>query len=259
MTTSPDSETKLTLNAVVPFSECSPPEPLSPKSLTDQAQEFVRLVNSGIEAWATAGKMLVQLRFIDPQIFRKIMAVAPWISTDVLVNFCRIGEGRMYPQILLLPHCPAWADAINATVTVQETICNGPIEVVTAMKQDRPVTQKLWVRELDRKSAALVFKNGMIRSVEQQVAVLKTQKIVPAKTWSPPPIKAAVETQPMNPVISATSLVSVGCYLIWFQGDELVLSKYDGSPLANTQPIILKANESNMLGAMIEFKKWKMK
>ncbi len=264
MKTSNISELESPPNEAADSSVLSPQPQLSPNSINKQVEEFVRQVNGGIDAWIQAGTLLVSLRSQDPQIFRKIITIAPWLTADILVSFCRIGEGRMYPKALLMPHCAAYAEIISSPIATQERVCNQPIEVVQRFVGNAPVVTKMWARELDKKSVALVFKNGIVRTVEQQVAKLKAAKlkadtIVTAKLWSPPPIKPATEFPKMNSIPVATVMKSMGCYILGFDGDRPFLVKMDGTPLANTQTVICKLDSSNTLGALIEFKEWVVK
>ncbi len=259
MTTSTASEPKLPPSEAADSSVLSPQPPLSLSYINKQVEEFVRQVNGGIDAWIQAGTLLVSLRDQDPQIFRKIITIAPWLTADILVSFCRIGEGRMYPKALLMPHCPAYAEIISSPIATQERVCNQPIEVVQRFVGNAPVVTKMWARELDKKSVALVFKNGIVRTVDQQVAKLKADMIIPAKIWSPPPVKAPESFPKMNSIPVSTVLKSMGCYILGFDGDRPFLVKHDGTPLANTQTIICKLDSSNTLGALIEFKKWVVK
>ncbi len=259
MKTSTVSELESPPNEAADSSVLSPQPPLSLNFINKQVEEFVRQVNGGIDAWIQAGTLLVSLKAQDPQIFRKIITIAPWLTADILVSFCRIGEGRMYPKALLMPHCPAYAEILSSPVAVQERVCNQPIEVVQRFVGNAPVVTKMWARELDKKSVALVFKNGIVRTVEQQVAKLKADTIIPAKIWSPPPAKPATEFPKMNSIPVATVIRSIGLYSVGIDEDGPFLIKYEEPRPLNTQDVILKLDHNNMLGAIIDFKKWALK
>ena len=62
---------------------------------------FCRLVQSGIEAWTEAGKILCKALQRDPDVFTKITHRAPFMTNDILLAFKRIGERKLHPYLLL--------------------------------------------------------------------------------------------------------------------------------------------------------------
>lgn len=69
---------------------------------TPTVEQFVNLVQIGVDAWTNAGRMLVEMVKNNPNIFSKIVQAAPWVSIDVLASFHRIGLGTLHPRVLLL-------------------------------------------------------------------------------------------------------------------------------------------------------------
>lgn len=223
------------------------------------ADEFLAALHQGIAAWENAGKILVQLVDLDANIFRKLIQLQPWLDGDVLTSFYRIGKGKLYPPMLLLPNCPAFDRICTAPIETQIAACSAPIEVVESVGKEGPRVMKVWAKELNRNQAEIVIRNGVIRSVEDQVATIKARNIVPApkKVWNG--ITTTPEKPGLNPVLSQTVLQSFGCFVVGFDGGTPFLVKRDGPPPANAQNIICKLDSSNTLGAVINFQKWGLK
>lgn len=74
---------------------------LPPATDSDEAtciETFVRLVNEGIKAWTIAGEILVALvKMNGGKVFDKIIAQCPWMTTNLLWNFYKIGTHELWP------------------------------------------------------------------------------------------------------------------------------------------------------------------
>ncbi len=241
-------------------SSLSPPETNSVEihPETPTIDEFIKAINGGFQCLEIAGQILVALKEQDEGIFKKIMARERWVTAEILWSFHRIGEGKLYPQIMLLRKCEAQSDLLLSDYDTQRRLCNEPVAVVIELKKDgTPVIEKRWVQEIGKETTKLLFKNHAIRPVQEQVDILKARK-KSEHVFQPPAIRATPESKPaLNSVGAALQkkCVSRGVYSVQWKFGAPVLVKIKDKPY-NTQTILLKEDGLKQLGAIIEFAEW---
>ena len=165
---------------------------LQSKSIMDEAEKLVALIQEGIKAWNRAGAVLIELLNRDPDVFAKIHAAHPHISMATLHVFARIGYGQVYPP-LLLDTSPGAQKLLECTRKLQEQFMDEPVEVALEWKGGKIRSVKKKVNELTRAEAALVFKDGEMRNLEQQAFALKQPKESKADTFAAVPARKNID------------------------------------------------------------------
>lgn len=69
----------------------------------DKIRQFIGLIQSGLENWTEAGKMLVELQMEDPDIKIKIRREDPRITLPFLDKLESIGLGKLNAEAFMLP------------------------------------------------------------------------------------------------------------------------------------------------------------
>lgn len=96
---------------------------------TQQIDNFISLVQKGIDAWIDAGKLLVELKRIDASILTRITSQAPWIEPAALAMFIKVGEGTIHPKVLLLP--PMVAEKVaRMPMPTQQRLVEKPVAII---------------------------------------------------------------------------------------------------------------------------------
>lgn len=228
-------------------------------------EDFLKAVKAGIQCWELAGQILVKLKAQDSGIFKKIMMHAKWMTAEILTSFYRIGEGKLYPQVMLLRQCPAESALLMAEYDVQRQLCNEPVKVCLEIQKDgTPRLETRWIQELGKEEAALVFKGRVLRPINEQIDILRERKMWQEhqrkKTWQAPAEKSPAEKAPsgMNSIGAAMAkkIHSLGVYSVKWEGSEPILVRIGAKPLA-TQQVLLKEDGLKQLGGIIEFTQWK--
>ena len=147
---------------------------LGVKFTPENIEKFSILVNTGIQFWIEAGKLLVAMIDDNPETKSLILESNPTLSMDSLVAFEKIGRRQVTPY-MLLETCVASKRLITMPIEVQEQCLKEPVEVVTAIKKNGHVSRKIGMRSLTQVESDLVFsEEGKVRTVDEQIAHLNT-------------------------------------------------------------------------------------
>lgn len=256
--------------------ESATPEPNEPSESSQQApqsveftgestiEEFLKCLKAGIQCWELGGQILVELYERDKTVFSKILKHAPFLTTETLMSFLRIGYGKLYPPLLLMRKCPAERQLVTAPIETQRRALTQPIEVVVDDKPAKPIVKQLHVTELGKQTCALVFSNtGKIRSKQEQLDYLAAQRRASiqatayAKLPSPPTAPSFKPKPPAEVVPSSgRRMLSLGCWLLVFEHGQAKVVKLEGPPPLNAQAITLAEGLPGHLTATLELKRW---
>lgn len=140
----------------------------------DSALRFGQLVNEGIEAWSKAGKLLVQMLEAFPEARSTIMQKCPSISLSTLMTFEKIGRRQVSPH-LLLESCYAAKKLLSFPVELQERLLQEPIQVVTDVRQGKPVVRKINLRSLTKSEADRAFSDVGLRPESEQAEMIRKE------------------------------------------------------------------------------------
>ncbi len=133
-------------------------------------QEFGALIQTGVESWTRAGKVLCRLVDEDPAIYGKILEELPYLTREVLESFEAIGRKTVYPY-LIVDGSPGARRLASLPYADQVRIYNTRIAVVV---QKGGVTQQTFKRvpDLTAAEAERVFEGGKVRTVQEQMHLL---------------------------------------------------------------------------------------
>lgn len=126
-------------------------------------ERFSELVAKGVELWIEAGDLLCQLFHEDNNVFGSLQREHPWMTTDVLNWFLRIGRREVYPY-LLLDQSPGARELIRLDYDTQRRVFDSDIDVATSPER----TEKLRLSHLTPRQARLVFSKNGLRTVGEQ-------------------------------------------------------------------------------------------
>lgn len=151
-----------------------------------EIHRFIELVNQGIEAWAKAGAILVQMVDRNPNAYKLIMAKSPHISVDLLLAFERIGRRKVYPYLLMERSAGAQR-LLNFPYAEQEKLFHNPkIKFVLSVNGGKHLTTDKSIFQLSHSECdqAIVSDSygHRIRTPEEQVHYLKMSLSQPTKS-----------------------------------------------------------------------------
>lgn len=145
------------------------------KKLTPEIQSFLAEVQRGVDAWVSAGKILVALIDKDENIFETIIAHSD-LKYEHLLTFERIGRGELYPRLLLdESHAAKRVIDLGLPYEKQVEICEKPFAVAT-VRDGKVVTVQKRLNELTRAEAALALTFTGVRPVKEQVEMVQEKK-----------------------------------------------------------------------------------
>lgn len=148
---------------------------IRPKSAiaSNYIDEFAGLIQSGINAWINAGQLLCDLITLDPNVFPKITQRVPWLTSDILGAFKRIGEKTLYPY-LLLDASPASRKLSELPFALQSDLYGKPIPVVFKYYDGSFRESEIPFSTLTRAQADLSIGPVGIRTIDEQTEILKS-------------------------------------------------------------------------------------
>lgn len=135
--------------------------------------EFLGLVKGGMELWADAGAILVELVEKNPMVYSEIISANPSITFEMLVAFERMGRHQIYPPLLMDGSLGA-KRLIDMPYETQEKFCKEPMAVVIDASNGDPVVSMKHVKELNAYETKMVFDTDKIRTVPEQAEFAKT-------------------------------------------------------------------------------------
>lgn len=141
--------------------------------------KFVGFVELGIDFWEQAGKELVRLKGIDPDIFEVITNEHSWITRDMLTVLEQIGLKKIHPSTLLMPN-HVFEKVSEMPYEDQRYLADKAtrIEVLDESRTcgRHPGTVQKRVRDLTKPEAALAIANGKLRTPQEQLAAIGPEK-----------------------------------------------------------------------------------
>lgn len=183
------------------------------------AQGIISLLVSGAERFLTAGELLVAARQKHPNIYKDIIAMAPWLTADFLDTLERVGRRMIYQNVLLLP--PAVAGRIiGYRYDDQKQICEKGVEVLLYVKDGKAFRQTKPLNSLTHSERLLALGLNRPRTIDEQVQWLpstrKAAKPRYGNSHNAPPsslmstFTPSIETGKMDkpPVTTPVSLVA---------------------------------------------------
>lgn len=137
-----------------------------------QIEELKNAIRVGIEAFATAGRMLVNM-LDDGGLNLPEISEASQIPVDVLGQIEKIGRGQLCPQ-LLLANYPAARRIERLPMSEQERLMNGPVEVLT-MRDGQVDSLMVHAEHLTASQVKQVFAANHVRSLAEQRQWIESQ------------------------------------------------------------------------------------
>lgn len=137
--------------------------------------EFVSFYQGGMDAWLSAGKILVELVDADPNAYDRILEHAPMLTPDVLGVFERIGRGVLYPP-LAMDASPGGSRLKLLPMSVQRKHESAPVEVVVRKTNGHYDTLMIIPKNMTRAQSKLAFAKDHIRSTGEQRAILADEE-----------------------------------------------------------------------------------
>lgn len=216
---------------------------LSEAMLEKDIDKFVKLVRQGIDAWRTAGEVLVKLAATTPDIIKRITERQPHISQSTLDTFLRIGRNEIWPPLL----CDSSYGAkrlLECNYDLQKEYSQKPIKVAVSWRNGEVKSVEKKVSDLSRSEAAIVFdQRGGINNLEQQAFRLPGSTQMPVVQAKPvaPPIKYAAPK---------TVNVDIGYFNMSIDGDKIEFEPCGRSAIA--QPVrVIKNADSRCFQAVV--------
>lgn len=146
-------------------------------TISDEANEFAKLIAAGVESWRQAGKIIAKRYQKDPTFIRQC-AEASGLLEHTLKFFIRIGQGTLNPRLLLRDSLPGVKRAMALPIADQRRLESEPIDIA-----DRNQIIHLTIFELDKTQAAQAIGPDGVRTVEQQKHWLANRIRSPSKAW----------------------------------------------------------------------------
>lgn len=139
---------------------------------TNRLAALQQAISAGIEAWKTAGQLLVAIIEEDGLSLGDIAEKAD-LPIDVLAQLEKIGRNQLVPQLLLAEY-PAARKLERLPMSEQERLMIEPVEVMV-MKSGKPDTLCVQVRHLTPSQVRQVFAANHIRSASEQRQWIESQ------------------------------------------------------------------------------------
>jgi hypothetical protein len=219
-----------------------------------QIHTFADQIRKGIDSWRTAGSILVELARTETDIFKKIQAVHPNISTSTLETFMRIGRKEIWPPLLADSSYGA-RRLLECNYDLQKEYAEKPIDVAIEWSGDKIRSKKVRVSEMSRSEVSIVFDgSGGINNLEQQAFRL------PAAFRSSKPMPVVVH-DPVKPITYRAPQkvnVDIGYFSLVIQPDGKIICEPCGkSPIA--QPVRVDASAGGCKSAIVVYYKQEVK
>lgn len=137
-------------------------------------EQFITLIQEGIEKWKQAGECLVVMLEHNPGIKRKLLEDYTFLSPGILSKLEDVGRGNLLPQ-LLLSDSYQFRKARELPVSEQRKAVDGCIPMVIA-KGDGFDVLEVDFKALSHDQAQQVFGDSHIRSEQEQRLYLEQKK-----------------------------------------------------------------------------------
>lgn len=144
-------------------------------TIESDIKNFVEAYQKGLDAWMTAGKILVSMVDRDPDAYEKILTKAPAMTPEILCVFERIGRGVLHAP-LAMDSSPGVERLKMLPLSVQRNHEMTPIEIVVRKQDGSYDTLRVLPKNMTRAQAKLAFSKDRIRSLGEQRALLADQE-----------------------------------------------------------------------------------
>lgn len=152
------------------------------KLANSDANQFVKLVMEGIDAWTRAGEIAARAIAENPNFIDEVCDACPDITPEAVKRFQAIGLKKLHPQ-LAISEAPGVRRLRKLPFALQEQFVKAPIELVVLRDKGGVEVLKVDVRNLTPDQAAQVFTEDDIRSAAEQRAYIEDRN---AKRIAPP-------------------------------------------------------------------------
>lgn len=145
-------------------------------------EQFIKCIKEGLNAWESAGKILVAMLKHNPNIKARLRERHPELSLSILNKLEAVGRGQLKPE-LLLSDSPAYKAARKLPVSDQEAILSKkrvPLVVYTESGIDEISAN---FDTLTAKQSKQVFADDHIRSGSEQRAYLEDARAKISSDW----------------------------------------------------------------------------
>lgn len=153
---------------------------------TNSIQSLKNAIESGIEAWETAGREVVKLLDIDRMSLEQIAAESnsEYITENVLAQFERIGRQQVMPKLLVMDF-PASRHLQKMPMSEQQRLLDGSVELLV-IRDNGTDTLNVRSRDLTKDQCKQVFNKDGVRSLGAQRAFIEDRrKKIPCSQSTP--------------------------------------------------------------------------
>lgn len=153
---------------------------------TTSIESLKRAIESGIEAWETAGREVVRLLDIDRMSLAEIANAAnsDLITENVLAQFERIGRQQVMPKLLVMDF-PASRHLQRMPMSEQHRLIDGSVELLV-IRDNGTDTLNVKSRDLTKDQCKQVFSKNGVRSLGAQRAFIEDRrKKIPCSSSTP--------------------------------------------------------------------------
>lgn len=136
--------------------------------------EFVALIEKGIECWMKAGEMYVRMLSEDPEMPDKIVQEYPSITKSILRRFEQLGNGTLHPK-LLMSNCIGARCLRAMPYSEQEEYFQEPLKYLVSTN-DGTESLMIGYASVDAEQAKQLFARDHVRSLGEQRAYIEAKK-----------------------------------------------------------------------------------
>jgi hypothetical protein len=223
----------------------------------DKIARFADFINAGVNSWINAGKLLVEMKEADPNIFEKITAKHPGISWDILRAFENIGLKRVYPY-LMLDGCAGSKKLLTFPYEKQVQLYQARLDVVTGLKDGKPVVEQKRLQELNSFEVDRIFMGERVKTVQEQAMDWENR----TRSYTAPKPKPIVKSRCLDELASRAEdapepprpyakLSVIGTFKICFKDNHIKLVECAGRPVNS---FVLKKSGEEFVSEPIEVK-----
>ena len=137
-------------------------------------QEFVSLINKGIECWAKAGEVVVELIDKEGYSVHSISRESKYLTEEIVGRFEQLGRKQIIPN-LLISDFPASKHLFRFPYSEQKRLINGQVELLVISDKGNETllvnTENLTVQQCKQ-----VFDRTAVRSIGAQRAYMESRK-----------------------------------------------------------------------------------
>jgi len=135
---------------------------------------FADAVKQGVEAFETAGKLLVEMLDADPSAKEKITEAQPWLTPEMLDLFERVGRRQLYSK-LLLNESPGFLALRRCNYAEQERYFTDTVPMLIESSKGYE-TLNVALMDMTRDQVRQVFAGKHIRALPEQRAWMESER-----------------------------------------------------------------------------------